>query len=316
MAHGEFERIERLRAIFGEPAAPDVGIGDDAAILNPAGPVIATVDAAVEGVHFRRDLLSLSDASSRAIEAAASDVAAMGGDLCGRGCGLLLAWTLPRSLSDEDFDALLVGARRAADRLSTHIVGGNLASSETLSLTTTALGRCLGAPIARNGARPGDVIAVSGPIGAAALGLRALLSGRGDDPEFAPFIARWRAPRARVDIARDVALHATAAIDISDGLAQDAGHLARASRCGLLLFPEQIPMLEGQRSAAVKLGLEAQASALHGGEDYEVLATGPRARFGAAWTTIGEVIDGAGVFVREGGVRRVVEGRGWDHFAR
>ena len=314
MSHGEFERIERLRAIFGEPPAPDVGIGDDAAILHPDGPVIATVDAAVEGVHFRRDLLSLEDASSRAIEAAASDVAAMGGDLNGPGCGLLLAWTLPRGISDDDFEALLLGARRAADRLSTRIVGGNLASSATLSLTTTALGRCLGAPTTRSGARPGDVIAVSGPIGAAAIGLRALLSGLGDDPGFTPFIERWRAPRARVDVAREVALNATAAIDISDGLAQDAGHLASASRCGLVLFPEMLPMLGGQRSAAAKLGLDADTSAIEGGEDYVVLATGPRARFGGAWVVIGEVIEGAGVFVSAGGIRRAIEGRGWDHF--
>ncbi len=316
MANSEFERIEHLRAIFGAPPSPDVGVGDDAAILHPVGAVIATVDAAVEGVHFRRDLLSLEDASTRAIEAAASDIAAMGGDLRGRGCGLLLAWTLPRTLSGADFDALLFGARRAADRLSTHIVGGNLASSETLTLTTTALGRCLGPPATRSNARPGDVVVVSGPIGAAAIGLRALLAGRGDEPPLKPFVARWRNPNARVDVAAEVALHATAAIDISDGLAQDAGHLARSSHCGIVLSAAAIPMLDGQPEAASGLGLDVLTTALQGGEDYELLATGPRDRFGGAWTVIGEVIEGEGVAVISGGVRRAIEGRGWDHFAR
>jgi thiamine-monophosphate kinase len=311
---GEFERVERLASVFGDARAPDLGIGDDAAVLHPAGAVIATVDAAVEGVHFRRDLLPLEDVSSRAIEAAASDVAAMGGDLAGVGCGLLLAWTLPRDLSEEDFDALVAGARRAADRLSTRVVGGNLASSPTITLTTTALGRCAGRVVARGGARPGDVIAVSGPLGAAAIGLRALLSGRGDAPAFAPFVARWRAPRARVDLASEIARHASAAIDLSDGLAQDAGHVAKASRCALVLHAELIPTLDGQGAVARSLGHDALELALRGGEDYEVLATGPREGFGDPWSVIGEVIEGAGVLVSRGGVTRPVEGAGWDHF--
>ena len=309
----EFQRIARLAARFGRPPAPDVGIGDDCAVLFPTGAVVATVDAAVEGVHFRRDLLSLEDASSRAVEAAASDVAAMGGDLEGVGCGLLLAWTFPVTLSDDDFDALARGAQRAAARLGARVIGGNLAAAPTLTLTTTVLGRAPAGQLTRGGARPGDVVAVSGVIGAAALGLHALLAGRGGDANFAPYVARWRSPRARVDIGRSIAATAHAAIDVSDGLAQDVGHLAEASGCAIRLFGETLPMLTDQRAQAAALGLDAVELALTGGEDYELVASGSRETFGPEWTVIGEVTEGAGVTVLEAGVARRL-GAGWDHF--
>ena len=309
----EFQRIARLASLFGTPPPPDVGIGDDCAVLFPSGAVVVTVDAAVEGVHFRRELLSLGDAASRAIEAAASDVAAMGGDLQGIGCGLLLAWTLPVTLNDDEFDALARGARSAADRLGAWVIGGNLAAAPILTLTTTVLGRAPAGVLTRGGARPGDVVAVSGPLGAAALGLRALLAGRGDDAGFAPFVARWRTPRARVDLGRAIASRAHAAIDVSDGLAQDAGHLAAASACAIRLDAERLPMLVGQRERAAELGLDAVELALTGGEDYELLSTGPRAAFGPEWTVIGEVLGGVGVTVCEAGVARSI-GDGWDHF--
>lgn len=314
MPRGEFDRIARLSSIFGETTHPDLGIGDDAAVLHPRGTLVATVDAAVEAVHFRRDLLSLEEASSRAIEAAASDVAAMGATLSGSGCGLLLAWTLPRDLSDGDFDALLTGARRAADRLSTHIVGGNLAAASAITLTTTALGRCVERPVLRRGARAGDVVAVSGAVGTAALGLRALLAGRGDEAWAATVVRAWRRPLARVDLAHEIAHVATAAIDISDGLVQDAEHLARASSCGVRLRAESLPIGSDHRLAADELKVDAIDIALHGGEDYEVLVTAPRGALSANWHEIGEVVDGAGVSVSRGGVTRRFAPAGWDHF--
>lgn len=316
MSRGEFARIERLTSLFGQPPRPDLGIGDDAALLHPQGAILATVDAAVEGVHFRRGFLSLADVSRRAIEAAASDVAAMGGVLDGAGCGLLLAWALPVGLTDDEFDALLWGARAAADRLSSVIVGGNLTAGSEISLTTTVMGRCTRAPVLRSGATPGDVIAVSGPIGAAAIGLRALLADRGEDRSLVPFVERWRSPRARVDLARELAECATAAIDLSDGLTQDAGHVARASNCGMVLFAEQLPTLGDHDEAARSLGLDPSGCSLAGGEDYELLATGPREGFSAAWTVIGEVFEGEGVHVSRAGSTRPVRDGGWDHFAR
>lgn len=314
MSGGEFDRIARLSKVFGEAVSPDLGIGDDAAVLHPHGALVATVDAAVEEVHFRRDLLTLEEASSRAVEAAASDIAAMGGTLTGPGCGLLLAWSLPRDLSERDFDALLAGARRAADRLSTRVIGGNLAAAPTIVLTTTALGRCGRRAVLRSGARPGDIVAVSGPIGAAAIGLRVLMARRGAEPWAREIVQAWRAPVARLDLSNEIARGATAAIDISDGLAQDVSHVARASSCAITLRAEAIPMLREQHRAARELGLDAIEMALHGGEDYEVLVTAPRGTLSDAWCEIGEVAEGAGVSVSRGGITQTLDATGWDHF--
>ncbi len=315
MSRSEFERIARLAACFGEPAPPDVGIGDDAAVLHPAGPVLATVDAAVEGRHFRRDLCDLEGVSERAIEAAMSDIAAMGGSVRGRGCGLLLAWALPGSLGDDDLDALARGAQRAASRAGAVIVGGNLTAGLELSLTTTVLGASRGRVVGRSGARVGDVVVVSGPMGAAALGLRALLAGRGGEAEFASFVARWRHPRARLDLADEVARVASAAIDVSDGLAQDAGHVAKASGVGIALRATAIPTLPGAAEAAARLGADAAHLGLTGGEDYELLATGARGSFGAAWVEVGEVVAGEGVrVITADGDEEAVPAGSWDHF--
>lgn len=306
---GEFERIARLRSIFGALDAPDVGIGDDAAVLHDARPLVITVDAAVEGVHFDLRWIDPDALGARAVESAVSDLAAMGA----RPTGLLLAWSLPRTVDDAFVEALGRGSQRAARRLGMRVAGGNLTGGPVLSLTTTALGRAEGPTLRRDGAVPGDVVAVTGHPGAAAIGLRALMAGRAG--EFADFAERWRSPRARVAEGRALVGRAHAAIDLSDGLASDAGHVAEASGCALVIEAERLPWMPGQREAALALGADATALALHGGEDYELLATGPAEAFGAAWTIVGEVRDGAGVSLRRAGSVAPIEASGWDHFA-
>lgn len=309
----EFDRIARLRTVFGAPPPPSLGIGDDAAVIHGDGAVVATVDVSVEGVHFRRAFAPLEVLSARAVEAAMSDVAAMGATLDDRG-GVLLAWTLPPDLTDEDFDAIVRGAQRAATRAGTHVLGGNLSSAPVMTWTTTALARADVTPLRRDGARVGDLIAVTGTPGAAGLGLQLLLRGAHDDLD-ASVVDAWRRPLARLGEGRDIALVAHAAIDLSDGLAQDAGHLASASGCALLLDAATLvtPTLD---AAARRHGHDAVSLCLHGGEDYELLATGPRAAFDARWRIVGEVRDGRGVWLRGGdGVAREVDAtRGWDHF--
>jgi thiamine-monophosphate kinase len=298
-----------LREAFGAPPPPALGIGDDAAVLHDPRALVATVDAAVEGVHFRRDLLSLEDIAARACEAAMSDVAAMGGDLDGPGCGLLLAWAFPPSLDDDALRALARGARRAADRAGTRVVGGNLTRAAELSLTTTVLGRCAGAPLRRDGARPGDVVALSGPAGLAGIGLRALLTADAS-PAMAPAVERWRRPTARLAHAREIAGRATACVDLSDGLAQDAGHLAAAS--GVALHLDGDALLAMLPDA---LRGEAWSMLTGGGEDYELLATGPRSAFTERWRVIGVVCEGRGVFATRDGVEAPLRAAGWDHFS-
>ena len=173
----EFDRIARLSQAF--RSAPNdrvaLGIGDDAAVLNSnARPTVWTIDSAVEGVHFSRTFMGLADIGYRAFMAAASDVAAMGG----RAVGALCAWVLPADLSEADFDELSSGVARAAELCNCPVIGGNLARGSELSLTTTVLGESPGPLALRSGARPGDALFVSGPVGAAALGLSALRAGR------------------------------------------------------------------------------------------------------------------------------------------
>jgi thiamine-monophosphate kinase len=321
---GEFERIARLARRFGQPPPPAVGIGDDCAVLPPTSYATALkVDASVEGVHFTRALLALDQAAERAVEATLSDLAAAGASIAYAphgGCGILCALTVPRETSEEDFDALIEGVARAAERAGAVVLGGNLAAGPVITLTTTAIGRIEGRALTRHGARPGERLCVTGVVGAAALGLRALTAGRGDDPAFAPFVRAWRAPRARLREGAAIARFASAAVDLSDGLTLDAGHLARASDCGVVIDLDALPMLPRQREAAASLGLDATALALAGGEDYEVCFAAPVVRSApegsAGWTVIGEMVDEHGVWVRDASGVRPYAPRGWDHFGR
>ncbi len=307
---GEFERIARLKELFGPLDAPDLGIGDDCAVVHDPRPLVVTVDSAVEGVHFDRRWISLPDLAARAVEAAVSDLAAMGAVPR----DLLLAWTLPRESPDEMVTDLARGVLRVTRRLGMRVIGGNLSAAPVLSLTTTALGREAGPSLRRDGARVGDSLAVTGHPGAAAIGLRALMAGRGDEAAFADFVDRWRSPRARIAEGRSLVARAHSAIDLSDGLAQDASHIAEASGCALLIDADRLPWRPGQREAASALGFDPTKLALHGGEDYELLASGPADAFDERWTLIGEVIPGAGVLLRRDGATAPLSALGWDHF--
>lgn len=318
---GEFERIARLARRFGLPPAPAVGIGHDCALVPPAGTWTAwSVDASVEGVHFARNLIALDQAADRAVEAALSDLAAAGATIewgLRGGCGVLSAMAFPPSLDEAGFDALVDGTARAVERHGGRVLGGNLSTAPVVSLTTTVIGRLDGHGLSRAGARPGETVYVTGVVGAAALGLHALRRAA-DDPRFEPFIMRWRAPRARLDVGCFISPHATAAIDLSDGLAQDLGHLCRASGCAVILDVARLPMLAGQRDAAAALGLDAVHLALTGGEDYELCFTAGNLpaspTFLGSWTAVGEVVAGCGVLVRDAKGTRAFAPAGWDHF--
>ncbi|WP_234023341.1 thiamine-phosphate kinase [Sorangium cellulosum] len=323
----EWGRIEMLRAVLGGAEGEHVlcGIGDDAAILalaaqtgaraGAAERLVWTVDSAVEGVHFRRDLMSFEDLGYRATMAAASDLAAMGA----RPVGLLAALVLPRDVSDEDLLALARGQRLACDAIGTAILGGNLSRGGELSITTTALGAAA-APLRRDGARPGDTIALAGPVGLAAAGLALLeraAAPAGAAAERA--IQAFRRPLARIDAGLRAGAGAGAAIDISDGLAADLGHLARASGVRVLLDPAALVTAELAGAAAL-LGADALELALHGGEDYAVAVAGPGAGELPGFVAIGRCApreEGASDVALLGpdGHLKDVAARGYDHFA-
>lgn len=302
----EFALVRAMLAQWGGLAAD---IGDDAAVLPPPPPGCARVistDACVEGVHFRPGWLSADEVGARAAAAALSDLAAMGA----RPEYLLLALALPPAWEQEAM-ALARGVGEVVAHAGARIVGGNIARGAQLALTCTVLGAAH-RPVPRSGARVGDLVVVTGQLGGPGAALQALLEGRPPHPWARERFARPR-PRWREGM-RLAAAGATAMIDLSDGLAADAGHLAAASGVALRLDPARLP-----------LGPDiAPQQALASGEEYELLATLPPAAWAALGapgadggapevpcTVIGVVEAGAGVAVAQGTLPP-----GFDHLGR
>ncbi len=312
----EFERIARIERELGRRAPRGLGlvergIGDDAAVLGRQGRSVWTIDTQVAGVHFRSDWLSWEDVGYRAVQAAASDLAAMGA----RPVGALVSLTLPPAFSDRQLEQLTRGEAQAARDCDCPIVGGNLTRARVFSITTTLLGEA-SRPLLRAGAEIGDEVWLLGEVGQAALGLRALQRGRRASGALGVMIASWRRPRALLSEGLALRGRAHAALDVSDGLAGDAQHLARASRVQIRFDVERLAagFSADYLAAARALRLDPVATALSGGEDYALLATGVAARRPKSARVIGSVARGSGVIAVRG-AERVPLGHGFDHFA-
>ena len=296
------------------PAAVRVGPGDDAAVLQ--GGWVLSTDLCVEDVHFRRSWLSDSEIGYRAASAALSDLAAM----ASTPLGLLVSIAVPEG-EDVDLHALQDGVAEAAQALGAAILGGDLSRSPgPLMLDVTVLGRTLW-PVLRNGAEPGDEVWVTGRLGASAAAVHAWQHGREPSAEARAAFAR---PAPRIEEACCLVEQeiVDALMDISDGLAGDAGHIAAASGVKIVLEADVIPVAD---AALAALGPEgALEVALHGGEDYELLfVTDPGVvdvayfedRFGLDLTRVGRVFEGEGVWLDRGdGDARPLERAGFDHF--
>jgi thiamine-monophosphate kinase len=297
----EFDAIRELLARWGPRAT---GIGDDAAVLNVrrGDRLIASVDTAIENRHFR-EYLTPREIGYRAVTAALSDLAAMAAEPI----GVLIAIGLPPAWREKLGD-LADGIGDAVDAAKTRIAGGNLSDASELSITTTVLGTAF-APLARNTARGGDRVYVTGRLGAPAEALRRLEAERSADP----YRDRFVRPVARIAEARWLADHGvSAAIDVSDGLVADARHLAHASGVAIELDASHVPCVDGVHVE----------TALESGEEYELLVTSPAAldvtaferRFALPLTEIGRVNDGAAAVLVTGA--RVANAAGHDHFSR
>jgi len=310
----EFARIARIERLLSGAPAPgvEVGIGDDAAVLRARGPLVWSIDAQVEGVHFERRWLPGDAIGYRSFMAATSDLAAMGA----RPVAALSNLALPARFGEGELTALVEGQARAAKQARCPIIGGNLSRASELSITTSVLGTAA-RPLLRSTARPGDELWLLGEVGLAAAGLAALR--RRTRPRGAAVercIEAWRWPRARLDAGARLALCAHAAIDVSDGLAGDAAHIARASQVCIAIDAAKLraALAPELGRAAALLGLDPLELALFGGEDYALLATGPRARRPRAARPIGLVERGQGVCIDDTGARRAL-GASFDHFA-
>lgn len=307
---GEHARIRRLLGRLQASRGPDallVPNGDDAAVFAAsAEPLVATVDVAVEGVHFRRSFAELDVLARRAVIGAASDLAAMGA----RPSALLTALVLPAALTDDELDRIGDGIEQAARELDAVVAGGNLSGGDALAITTTALGRLEGAALTRAGARVGDGIFVTAPPGHAALGLASLL--KGDSPEgIARYREAWLVPTAAIEAGLALSGRAHSCIDVSDGLAQDLGHICRASGVGATL---ELPPDESFERCAAAIGEDPESLRLTGGESYGLLFTAPDA-CGVDALRVGTIDSEPGLRWREGAqLRAIDEAMGFDHF--
>jgi thiamine-monophosphate kinase len=314
---GEFELIAALKDELSSPRgrAVELGIGDDAAVLRGVrGRLVVTVDDQVEGVHFDRRWLSWEDVGYRALQAAASDLAAM----AAQPVAAVASLHVPRGLPVEVLRRVARGQAQAARRLRCPLVGGNIARGPVLSITTTVLGSAA-RPLLRSGAKVGDELWLIGELGLARAGLLLHQQRLRVPPRLRRVAARaraaWARPEARIAAGRKLPGRARAVIDVSDGLAGDVHHLAAASRVKAVLETKLLARLISADLAdlADLLGEPGVALALRGGEDYALLCAGPKARRPAAAKVIGRVERGSGSELELEGGQRFTLGQGFDH---
>ncbi len=291
MPASEFDLIAAIRERL-PPPGPRVKLasGDDAAVVEPRAASAISVDAVVDGVHFRLDRFGARAAGRKALAAALSDLAAMG---AAQGEAYVVVGA-PSDLSDADLLEIADGLAEVAERESVSIAGGDLVSSPVLIISITAIGYEPGHHrlIRRAGAMPRDVLAVTGELGGAAAALELLTGSEPRSPISAELrdslLARQLDPVPRLREGRALgAAGARAMIDISDGLGADAAHLARSSECHLEIDLERVPLARG----AVEVAGEGEAAlelAAGGGEDYELLVALPPDRLDAAMVAVAE----------------------------
>ncbi|MEU4687798.1 thiamine-phosphate kinase [Actinoplanes sp. NPDC023714] len=305
---GEFGLIGRIVSRLGTSPATLLGPGDDAAIVRAAdGRVVASTDVLVDGRHFRRDWCGPADIGHRAAAANLADIAAMGAVPT----ALLVALCVPPGVETEWVEALADGLTAEAALVGASVVGGDTSSSPTLTIAVTALGDLGGsAPVRRDGAQPGDILALSGRIGYAAAGLTVLSRGFRTPKKLVEAYRRPSVPYASGPAA--AALRATSMIDVSDGLLQDIGHIAAASLVAIDLHQDAFDVPDQMRDAAKALGVDPYQWVLAGGDDHPLAATFPAGTvLPPSWQVIGSVYDGSGVTVDR---KPWSGGLGWDHF--
>ena len=315
---GEFELIERLvkgLRIARKTVSRKVilGPGDDCAILAPSkAPQLFTIDSMLEDVHFRLGWGPPEKLGAKALAVNLSDIAAMGG----RPTACVINLAVREGLDARFFDRLYAGLRETAERYDTNVVGGNITHGDRLAITIALLGDASRNIMRRDLARVGDEIFVTGTVGDSAAGL-AILDGkvkaRGATREY--LIERHLNPTPRIEAGLALAKMdpAPAAIDISDGLLQDLGHIAERSRVGAEIDAALVP-ISGPYRAAMR---DDHSLALGGGEDYELLFCVRPGRseqslnraLGVPVRRIGRIIKGSRTLVRG---TRGVKLRGWD----
>jgi thiamine-monophosphate kinase len=332
MEQTEIELVRAIRKVLsGDAPGVVVAVGDDAAVVEPGRHQgILTADMLVDGVHFDLETTSPHDLGHKAVVVNVSDVAAMGGS---PRYGLATIGLPPR-VEGAWVMELYGGMREAADECGMALVGGDTSRSDRAVLSVTVYGEVpSGRAVTRSGARPGDVLVVTGSLGGSAGGLRVGRARTDEQKDLLStewgrdLLARHERPVARVGEGRTLAeAGATAMIDLSDGLSLDLARVCEESGVGARVRVPDLPLAPGLVDLAAATGVDPYDLALHGGEDYELLAAVPRdavdharrrivERYGTRVTEIGEVTEGPGVVAVRGDREEPLEPKGWDHFA-
>ena len=324
---GEFGLIARLKEALagaGQPPSLVVGIGDDAAAWQADGVQLVTTDTLIEGTHFSLRHWSWRDVGWNALAVNISDIAAMGG----APEQALLTLALPPQMEVNDIDALAAGLLEAGREYGAPIVGGDIVACDTTMVTVTVIGRAIvgeaGEPLlmTRDAARAGDVIAVTGHLGDSAGGLRVLVEQIECAAEAASHLKQahlhHQPPLAVGQAAAGAGVRA--AIDVSDGLLQDLGHICEASELSAVVRAAQVPISPALAQAFPQ---DALSLACSGGEDYQLLIAAPRElvervaqEADVPVTAIGEMIADGERHVRlldENGREITPASAGWDH---
>jgi thiamine-monophosphate kinase len=335
---GEESLIAMLVEAFGGTGRAAVGIGDDAAVLAEGPRLVVTTDLLIEGVDFTR-AIPLEFVAAKSLAVNLSDLAAMGA----RARSFVLSVGLPPDLA-ASFREFAGGLARAAGRWGVSLVGGDLSRSRDLTISITAFGELPpdGRALLRNGARSGDGLFLSRPVGAAAAGLHLLergwalgrdgsVSAPADLPAGAGFaqkefagsaLLRQVAPEPETELGPLLlAAGATSCIDVSDGLSTDLHRLCAASGCGAKVEWQRIPRFPDIESLGFSLGIDAERAVLHGGEELALLFTAPRTESELAAALrrpvyrIGKMIEQPRVTLEKGEREVELRPEGWDHFS-
>lgn len=305
---GEFDLIKRLQGLVpGTGAGVLEGIGDDCALVEADGKLLLiTGDSQIEKRHFLREKTEPELLGEKLVEINVSDIASCGGSpLWG-----FLFLTVPEKIEPGFIEAVYRGIGRACKRHGVAVVGGNTSAADVLGLEMAMIGETKKF-IPRAGAKPGDLLFLSGPAGTARAGLEKILAGEADEAD--PLVRAHRLPSARTDLVPALEALATAAVDISDGLAGDAGHLAEASGVQLEIDASLLPLAPELAAYCESRSTDPLEYLLYGGEEYQLLATGPEALESEGFVRIGRVVSGEGVFLNENGSLRRINQKGFDH---
>lgn len=309
---GEFGLIDRIAR---KPKNKNivVGIGDDAAVIKTKGLQVLTTDCMVEGDHFKREWFSALQIGMKAIEINVSDVAAMGAIPK----YVLVSLVLPRKIDAEFVDEMYKGMWKTCYKYNCEIIGGNMAHGDKIAISITLIGEMKGKkPCLRSGAAPGDLIFVTGYVGNGRAGLKLYQEGMENLKYFNDVKKGYLEPKAHLKEALKNAPFANSMIDISDGIAPEIRHICKESRCGAIIYKENIPIKDEVRKLAKKLGEDEYDYALFGGEDFELLFTVRKKNLAKiSGYLIGEITKDKRVRISSNGKERKLTEKGYDHFS-